>query len=204
LWQVPARRGVTRRVGALTRSSALINWSRRAQPFAFWHVPTRRLHDGGSGHVRPARLLFPIPPISHLARPAGRLGKQIARLACGPGGLSQWDASGSELGRQVAVDFESDADFHECGSCPVHSRLPISSQRCSITRPSSRSTVVVTVRRNVVSRCGAMNPCCFARMVSVMTGRPAGRGKPRPVAGSGGSGRLTHINPKELNGAVHA
>jgi hypothetical protein len=29
----------------------------------------------------------------------------------------------SEFGRQVAVDFESDADFHECGSCPVHSRL---------------------------------------------------------------------------------
>jgi hypothetical protein len=73
---------------------------------------------------------FPPP----LARPAGRLGKQIARLACGPGGLSQWDSSGSELGRQVAVDFESDADFHECGSCPVHSRLPISSQRRSITR----------------------------------------------------------------------
>jgi hypothetical protein len=31
---------------------------------------------------------------------------------------------GSELGRQVAVDFESDADFHECGSCPVHSLFP--------------------------------------------------------------------------------
>src|SRR5438132_11381972 len=56
---------------------------------------------------------------------------------------------GSELGRQVAVDFESDADFHECGSCPVHSRLPISSQCRSITRPSSRSTLVVTVRRLV-------------------------------------------------------
>ena len=33
---------------------------------------------------------------------------------------------GSELGRQIAVDFESDADFHECGSCPVHWRLPTS------------------------------------------------------------------------------
>src|SRR5262249_51926842 len=31
---------------------------------------------------------------------------------------------GSELGRQVAVDFESNADFHEGGSCPVHSCLP--------------------------------------------------------------------------------
>src|SRR5262249_15421614 len=30
---------------------------------------------------------------------------------------------GSELCRQVAVDFESDADFHECRSCPVHSCL---------------------------------------------------------------------------------
>jgi hypothetical protein len=37
-----------------------------------------------------------------LARPAGRLGKQIARRSV---------AGGSELGRQVTVDFESDADF---------------------------------------------------------------------------------------------
>ena len=34
-------------------------------------------------------------------------------------------AFGSELGRQVAVDFESDADFHKCGSCPVHSFLSL-------------------------------------------------------------------------------
>src|SRR5215813_12697695 len=72
---------------------------------------------------------------------------------CRTGGLSNGMRFGSELGRQVAVDFEPDADFHDCGSCPVHSRLPISSQRCSITRPSSRSTVVVTVRRNVVGPC---------------------------------------------------
>jgi hypothetical protein len=26
----------------------------------------------------------------------------------------------SELSRQVAVDFETDADFHECGGCPLH------------------------------------------------------------------------------------
>src|SRR5260221_3643464 len=31
---------------------------------------------------------------------------------------------GSEFGRQIAVDFQSNADFHECWSCPVHSRLP--------------------------------------------------------------------------------
>jgi hypothetical protein len=42
-----------------------------------------------------------------------------------PTGYLQQDTD-SELGRQVAVDFESDADFHECGSCPVHSRLPTS------------------------------------------------------------------------------
>src|SRR5207244_12951745 len=30
----------------------------------------------------------------------------------------------SELGWQIAVDFESDADFHECRSCPIHSLLP--------------------------------------------------------------------------------
>ena len=31
---------------------------------------------------------------------------------------------GSEFGRQVAVDFQSDADFHECWSCPVQFTLP--------------------------------------------------------------------------------
>src|SRR5438094_10448150 len=41
-----------------------------------------------------------------------------------PAGHFQEDASWIELGRQVAVDFESDADFHECRSCPIHSRLP--------------------------------------------------------------------------------
>src|SRR5262249_12596617 len=35
-----------------------------------------------------------------------------------------WVSRGSEFGRQITVDFESDADFHECGSCPVHSYLP--------------------------------------------------------------------------------
>jgi hypothetical protein len=44
--------------------------------------------------------------------------------ACGPAGYLNGMRPGSELGRQVAVDFESDADLHECGSCPVHSRLP--------------------------------------------------------------------------------
>jgi hypothetical protein len=96
--------------------SALISWSRRAaQPFALWHVPARRLHDGRSGACALQAFHFPFRQFLPTA-PAGRLGKQIARLACGPGGLSQWDASGSELGRKVAVDFESDADFHECGS----------------------------------------------------------------------------------------
>jgi hypothetical protein len=31
-----------------------------------------------------------------------------------------WVSRRSEFGRQITVDFESDADFHECGSCPVH------------------------------------------------------------------------------------
>jgi hypothetical protein len=82
-----------------------------------------------------------------------------------------WDASGSELGRQVAVDFESDADFQECGSFPVHSRLPISSQRCSITRPSSRSTVVVTVRRNVVGPATVGSRCAQSFSASRLTAR---------------------------------
>jgi hypothetical protein len=41
-----------------------------------------------------------------------------------PAGYFNRMRRGSELGRQVAVDFESDADFHECGSCPVHSLFP--------------------------------------------------------------------------------
>ena len=32
----------------------------------------------------------------------------------------------SELGRQVAVDFEPDADFHKCGGCPRHLLFPYS------------------------------------------------------------------------------
>src|SRR5262249_51662471 len=43
--------------------------------------------------------------------------------ACGPAGYLNGKRLGSELGRKVAVDFKSDADFHECGSCPVHSCL---------------------------------------------------------------------------------
>jgi hypothetical protein len=41
-----------------------------------------------------------------------------------PAGYFNRMRRGSELGRQVAVDFQSDADFHECRSCPVHSPLP--------------------------------------------------------------------------------
>jgi hypothetical protein len=33
-----------------------------------------------------------------------------------PAGYFNRMRRGSELGRKVAVDFESDADFHECGS----------------------------------------------------------------------------------------
>jgi hypothetical protein len=43
--------------------------------------------------------------------------------ACGRRGYLNRMRPESELGRQVAVDFESDADFHKCGSCPVHSCL---------------------------------------------------------------------------------
>jgi hypothetical protein len=38
-----------------------------------------------------------------------------------PAGYFNRMRRGSELGRQVAVDFKADADFHECGSCPVAS-----------------------------------------------------------------------------------
>ena len=44
--------------------------------------------------------------------------------ACGPAGYLNGMRPGSELGRQVAVDFESDTDLLECGSCPIRSCLP--------------------------------------------------------------------------------
>jgi hypothetical protein len=73
-------------------------------------------------------------------------GQRISPPALVPTGFFNRKAQ-SELGWQIAIDFESDADFHEYRSCPVHSHLPISSQRRSIMRPSSRSTLVVTVRQ---------------------------------------------------------
>ena len=51
--------------------------------------------------------------------------KRISPPAWVADGLSPKESC-SEFGWQIAVDFEPDADFHECGSCPVHSRLPIS------------------------------------------------------------------------------
>src|SRR5262249_30401056 len=60
--------------------------------------------------------------------PATGTSSRRARQAepAGPeaGGLFRQECRGSELGRQVAVDFKSDADFHERGSRPVHSCLP--------------------------------------------------------------------------------
>jgi hypothetical protein len=66
---------------------------------------TRATVDGEV--LEPAvRLASNSPPVH---KPAGYFNRSVVR--------------GSELGRQVAVDFESDADFHKCGSCPVHSLL---------------------------------------------------------------------------------
>src|SRR5262249_16329273 len=63
-----------------------------------------------------------------MVKTTGLIGRQAMQAnsppACGPAGYLNGMRPGSELGRQVAVDFESDADLHECGSCPVHSRLP--------------------------------------------------------------------------------
>src|SRR5262249_14001793 len=62
-----------------------------------------------------------------MVKTTGLIGRQAGQAnsppACGPAGYLNGVRPGSELCRQVAVDFESDADFHECGSCPVHSCL---------------------------------------------------------------------------------
>jgi hypothetical protein len=74
-----------------------------------WKMPTMdETFDArfGTGSSRAVRLASNSPPVH---KPAGYFNRMCR---------------GSELGRQVAVDFESDADFHECRSCPVHSLLP--------------------------------------------------------------------------------
>jgi hypothetical protein len=78
----------------------------------------------------------------------------------------------SELGRQVAVDFESDADFDECGSCPVHSLLRL----CTISQhkigyaPTARPTCCDFRARGATARLAqqratprADRDACYAR-----------------------------------------
>ena len=55
---------------------------------------------------------------------------QARRLAADGLFFNAKRGSKSELRRQVAVDFEPDADFHKCGSCPEHSSSP---QHCVIS-----------------------------------------------------------------------
>ena len=63
----------------------------------------------------------------YMVRTTGLIGRQAGQANSPPGhkpaGYLNGKCPRSELGRQVAVDFESDADFHECESCPVHSCL---------------------------------------------------------------------------------
>jgi hypothetical protein len=64
----------------------------------------------------------------YVVKTTGLIGRQAGQAHSPPGHKAAGYLNGkcprSELSRQVAVDFESDADFHECGSCPVHSLLP--------------------------------------------------------------------------------
>ena len=45
-----------------------------------------------------------------------------------PDGQFQPKCLGSEFSRQIAVDFESNANLHKRGSCPGHSHLPFLSE----------------------------------------------------------------------------
>jgi len=87
-------------------------------------APLCHINDKANQRV-PAGCHFPFRQFLTTTRApfVGGLGKRIARRLAGWRAISR-DVPGSELGRQVAVDFESDADFHECGSCPVHSGFP--------------------------------------------------------------------------------
>ena len=76
-----------------------------------------------------------IPSVEALSEieSSSRLARQEIARRFRTGGLLQQESRGSELGRQVAVDFKSDADFHERGSRPVHSCLPTLSGRSELT-----------------------------------------------------------------------
>ena len=86
----------------------------RKHRWAWKTPPTDETFDARFGH-------------RSMVKTTGLIGRQAGQAnsppACGPAGYLNGVRPGSELGRQVAVDFESDADFHECGSCPVHSCL---------------------------------------------------------------------------------
>jgi len=49
---------------------------------------------------------------------------KIKAARCWPRGLRSSRSNVSELGGQVAVDFEPNADFHKCGGCPRHLLFP--------------------------------------------------------------------------------
>ena len=58
---------------------------------------------------------------------AGWARKIEARRLCGRRAISP-KCLGSEFSRQIAVDFESNANLHKRGSCPGHSHLPFLSE----------------------------------------------------------------------------
>ena len=56
----------------------------------------------------------------HVAKPAVANDQRERPLGVDRAALDHSRSNVSELGRQVAVNFEPDADFHKCGGCPRH------------------------------------------------------------------------------------
>jgi hypothetical protein len=91
----------------------------------FEHVEDQRLGlvaggaliRAGNGPVYPLRLIGSHEGVAQSRRwPSSLRGTEISITRRLEGRRAIWVSLGSEFGRQITVDFKSDADFHECGS----------------------------------------------------------------------------------------
>jgi hypothetical protein len=104
---------------------------------------------------------------------AGWARKIEARRLCGRRAIST-KVLGSEFSRQIAVDFESNANLHKRGSCPGHSHLPFLSEEhqtysgpFQVARSAGRDMRLTALRRNwrVAHHCGVperLRPMCLS------------------------------------------
>src|ERR1043165_7495911 len=118
-WARSRRARTCRLVGG---QSSQVQTFRDKKPQAGRFIPARRVDRDDAGSVRSAPMAFQTKRPPRMRRPFAKSGK-----------------SGSELGRQVAVDLEPDADLDECRCGPSHGLLP--SGRVRPLQPTSELTL---------------------------------------------------------------